>query len=359
MTMRRALSLLAMLPLVAAAARAQSLARRIDAVREGTVRMSFASRPGVCGDGRDMVRSGQAFIVFPSMFSYGRSEMSVCFTGPVRVAIGRSDGETVSLRVHVGGRWSDGDDITDLGTVAAPEAARYLLDEATRLRGGNAEYALGAAVFADSVRLWRDLVPFVRDESLKRDLRNRAVFFIATYDEPGAAEAVRDLAADERLDDDVRGAAIIAIGRDDMSDADVAWLKRLYASASRKIRDNIFLAVSRSDSPRAAAWLTEVTTNEKENEETRKQAMFWLGQGRAPTSALVRLYDRLQGSRSSALRSHYAFVLSQRHDDESLDKLIDVARRDADRDVRKQALFWLGQSKDPRAAAFLRDLVLR
>lgn len=357
--MQRALSALATLAVFAATADAQSLARRINAVRDGTVRMSFASRPGVCGDGRETVRSGQALVVFPSMFSYGRSEMSVCFTGPVRVAIGRADGETVSLRVHVGGRWSDGDDITDLGTVSAPEAARYMLDEATRLRGRNAEYALGAAVFADSVRLWRDLVRLVRDESLKTDLRHRAVFFIATYDEPGAAEAVRDLAADETLDDEVRGAAIIALGRDDMSDADVAWLKRLYSSASKKIRDNIFLAVSRSDSPRAASWLTEVTTNENENVETRKQAMFWLGQGRAPTSALVRLYDRLQGSRSSELRSHYAFVLSQRHDDESLDKLIDVARRDTDREVRKQALFWLGQSKDPRATAFLRDMVLR
>src|SRR6185503_2528928 len=181
---------------------------------------------------------------------------------PVRVAIGRSDGETVSLRVHVGGRWNEGDDITDLGTVSAPDAARYLLGEATRLRGRNAEYALGAAVFADSVRLWRDLVRLARDESIKRDLRHRAVFFIATYDEAEAANAVRDLAADESLDDEVRGAAIIAIGRDDISDEDVAWLKRLYSSGSKKIRDNIFLAVSRSDSPRASSWLTEVTTNE-------------------------------------------------------------------------------------------------
>ena len=359
MIMRRALSTAATLALVAATADAQSLARQIDRVRDGTVRMSFASRPGVCGDGRETVRSGQVIMVFPSLFSYGRSEMSVCFTGPVRVAIGRADGETVSLRVHVGGRWSDGDDITDLGTVSAPEAARYLLDEATRLRGRNAEYALGGAVFADSVRLWRDLARLARDESMKGELRHRAVFFIATYDEPGASEAVRDLAADERLDDEIRGAAIIALGRDDMTDADVAWMRRLYPSASRKIRDNIFLAVSRSDSPRASSWLTEVTTNENENVETRKQAMFWLGQGRASTSALVRLYDRLQDSKASELRSHYAFVLSQRHDDEALDKLIDVARHDSDREVRRQALFWLGQSKDPRALAFLRDMVLR
>ena len=42
-------------PLVVAAAAsdaaAQSFASRVDAVRDGIVQMSFASRPGVCGDG--------------------------------------------------------------------------------------------------------------------------------------------------------------------------------------------------------------------------------------------------------------------------------------------------------------------
>ena len=84
--------------------------------------------------------------------------------------------------------------------------------------------------------------------------------------------------------------------------------------------------------------------------------MFWLGQGEAPTAALLSLYDRL---REPELRTHYTFVLSQRHDRAALEKLIDVAQHDADRGVRRQALFWLGQSKDPRAADFLRDMVTR
>ena len=352
------------LPLVlcftaAASASAQSLAQRIDAVRDGTVRFSYATRPGVCGDGRETVRSGMAIVVFPSMFGYGRSEMNVCFTGPARVAVGRVDGETVSLRVHVGGRWAEGSDVTDLGTVSAPDAARYLLGQVSALRAGNAEYALGAAVFADSVQLWPDLARLARDREAKRDLRHRAVFWIGTYEDAAAARALRDLAAEEGLDDEVRGAAIIALGRDDISDDDVAWLQRLYRSASPKLKDNIFLAVSRSDSPRASAWLIDVTTSSSESEETRRQAMFWLGQGKAPTSALVKLYDRLRDPGLGSLRNHYTFVLSQRRDDEALDKLIDVAQHDADRDVRKQALFWLGQSKDPRASAFLRDMVLR
>ena len=334
---------------------AQSIARRIDGVRDGTVRFMYASRPGLCGDGRETIRSGPSIIVLPNMFGYGHSDMDVCFAGPVRVAIGRSSGESVSYRVHVGGRWSAGDDVTELGVVSAPDAARYLLDAATRANGNNSVYALAAAVFADSIDLVPDLARIARDADLKQELRQRAVFWIGTYDDETSVRALHQLAQD-RLDEDVRGAAIIALGRDDMSDEDVSWLRALYPSLSSKLRDNVFLAVSRSDSPRTSRWLAGIAADAGESEHTREQAMFWLGQGRAPTEDLVRLYEHLP---EPALRSHYTFVLSQRRDREALDKLIDVAQHDTNRDVRHQALFWLGQSKDPRALAFIRDLVTR
>jgi len=334
----------------------QSLGRQVDRVRNGTVQLTYAARPGLCGDGRETVRSGSAIVVLPSVFGHGRTDMDVCFAGPVRVAIGRSDGETVSYRVHVGGRWTSAGDATDLGNVSAPDAARYFLDEALRASGRNAEYALAAAVFADSVDLTPDLMRIARSRDARNELRSRAVFYIATYEDPAATQALRRLASEDGLDEDVRGAAIIALGREDMSDDDVDWLRGLYARASEKLRDNVFLAVSRSDSPRASRWLAGIAADASETEHTRQQAMFWLGQGRGPTADLVRLYDKLD---ESSLRSHYTFVLSQRRDSEALDKLIDVAQHDRDKSVRRQALFWLGQSKDPRALAFIRDLVTR
>ena len=217
-------------------------------------------------------------------------------------------------------------------------------------------YALAGAVFADSIDLTSDLTRIARDQGMKRELRERSVFWIGTYEDATALRTLRRLVTEESLDDDIRGAAIIALGRDDMSDDDVAWFRSLYPNLSPKLRDNVFLAVSRSDSPRASRWLSSVVEDTRETEHTREQAMFWLGQGRSPTQDLVRLYEHLP---ETTLRTHYTFVLSQRRDREALDKLIDVAQHDADRSVRHQALFWLGQSKDPRALAFIRDLVTR
>jgi hypothetical protein len=40
-------------------------------------------------------------------------------------------------------------------------------------------------------------------------------------------------------------------------------------------------------------------------------------------------------------------------------KLIDIARNHRNPEVRKQAMFWLGQSKDARATKFFEDILLK
>ena len=57
------------------------------------------------------------------------------------------------------------------------------------------------------------------------------------------------------------------------------------------------------------------------------------------------------------LQNHLIFVYSQRRDSEATDKLMDIAAKDPNRELRKQAIFWLGQKKDPRVTKFLLDLI--
>lgn len=232
---------------------AQSLAARIDAVRDGTVLMTFAARPGVCGDGH-----GSTWIQDSRSVRDASDRQWVCMPGPVRVALGRADKQTISVRTRVGGRWNAASSETDLGDVSPSDAAHYLLDLARTLSGKSADEALSAAAFADAENLSPELERLVRDE----------------------------------------GASL----------------------------------------------------------ETRKQALFWLGQGDVPTRDLAALYDRLG---PFALREHFTFVISQRRNDLALDKLIDVARRDPDLEIRKRAMFWLGQSREPRAIKFFHDLLTR
>jgi hypothetical protein len=229
---------------------AQSISDRVNAARDGIVRMSFAARPGVCGDGTGSTWTRDA--------RHDMDTRRLCIAGPVRVAVGRDNGVTVSVRTRVGGEWSASRSETDLGSVSPQEAARYLLRLSRELSGRNAGEAMSGAVFADAGDISPELAQLVRD---------------------------RDVGV-----------------------------------------------------------------------ETRKQALFWFGQGDAPTKDLVRLYDTLD---ARSLREHFTFVVSQRRDDEAIDKLIDIARGDRDPDIRKQAMFWLGQTKDPRAIKFFHDILVR
>jgi hypothetical protein len=50
--------------------------------------------------------------------------------------------------------------------------------------------------------------------------------------------------------------------------------------------------------------------------------------------------------------------VAQRHDEEDVDWLLDIARNEEDPELRKTVIFWLGQSADdPRVAEFLLEIV--
>jgi HEAT repeat protein len=51
------------------------------------------------------------------------------------------------------------------------------------------------------------------------------------------------------------------------------------------------------------------------------------------------------------------FALSQRRNEEAVPALIQVARNNRDPSVRRTALFWLGQTIDPRAVALFEEIL--
>lgn len=97
---------------------------------------------------------------------------------------------------------------------------------------------------------------------------------------------------------------------------------------------------------------------------TRQDAAFWLS--RLAASALAgkghELFDDDdddldEDSGKEGLKKHAVFVLSQLPHREGVPALLDVARSNPDRKVRSQALFWLGQSGDPRALTLFEALL--
>ena len=50
-------------------------------------------------------------------------------------------------------------------------------------------------------------------------------------------------------------------------------------------------------------------------------------------------------------------MYSQRREEAAVEKLCQIGKNDPDRELRKKAVFWLGQSRSARAMQCLQDLI--
>ena len=102
--------------------------------------------------------------------------------------------------------------------------------------------------------------------------------------------------------------------------------------------------------------LVAMAKRQELREETRKQAIFWLGQ-EAADHALGPLDDLLTDDPDREMRQAALFALTQQHNDRSIEILIRTARSHRDPETRRSAFFWLGQSGDPRGLQLFEEVL--
>ena len=88
-----------------------------------------------------------------------------------------------------------------------------------------------------------------------------------------------------------------------------------------------------------------------------RQAGASRGAGDAATQGLDSLVSDENGDRD--IREHAVFALSQRPKEEGVPILIRIAKTNKDPEIRRRALFWLGQSEDPRALALFEEILTK
>lgn len=189
-------------------------------------------------------------------------------------------------------------------------------------------------------------------------VRDKAIFALAQTSSPRAMRILRDFAQQPSAPMNLRENAIFWLGQSGSGD-NVEFLQSIYrATKEREIKDKIIFAVAQNGRRDGGRWLAGIVTDEGESVEARKSALFWLGQSGGSLSELFTLYDRLK---ERELRDQMIWVYSQRSEKAAVDKLLQIAKSDPDRDLRKKALFWLSQSrsKDPRVAELLEEILTK
>ncbi|UCC72192.1 MAG: HEAT repeat domain-containing protein [Gemmatimonadota bacterium] len=259
--MMRALSVMvvgAAALLLAPAAFGQSIADTVDDVRDGKVRMSFASRAGICGDGYSSISmdGGRGWHIRRGHSDEWEVE---CEPGPVRVVLRVRERQVTGVDTYVGGRWRPAGSTTrDLGTVSVQRAVDYLLSLARGSRGDAGKEAIFPAMLADSVTVWPQLLDMAKDDAVRRDTRKNAVFWLGQAAADAATEGLTEIVYDDDADREVRKTAIFALSQRPDDEGVPALIEVVRAHGDPALVKNALFWLSQSDDPRAIDLFEEI-----------------------------------------------------------------------------------------------------
>jgi hypothetical protein len=137
------------------------------------------------------------------------------------------------------------------------------------------------------------------------------------------------------------------------------YLMSIANAATSKVGNEAIFPTTLADSVEVWPALLRLARDDNRPSSLRGNAVFWLGQmaGDAITKNLTELSGDAAVERE--VRKQAVFALSQRPKQDGVPALIQIARTNRDPEIRKTALFWLGQSKDPRALALFEEILTR
>ena len=399
---------------------AQSLANRVASASGHSVQFTFASRPGVCGDGRTYISTG------PGNF-YGYSintNSEQCQAGPARVVVDLADKNVVALRTYVGAPTTDAG-VTNLGNVTPADAADYLLGVAARADGRVGRDAIFAALLADSVDVSSRLLEIGRDQARPLETRRAALSglarnapaqldrigsalvqvatnegdvqavrtsalsvlsrldhgagiqpliqlassnltswvgresmsVLARSGDPRARQFIRSTAQRTDLPDEVLAVALRGLGREYVTGQDAQLLRSLYPRLTgQRSRDAVLASLSELGGVDNVQWLTGLVRDEKLPPDARRRALQYLTRAGATAGSLVALYD---ATTDVQLREALISSYSRLSEKTATDKLIWIARNEQNATLRRRAVSALARNNDPVVRQAMQDIVER
>src|SRR5881396_1146058 len=285
-----------------------NLSSKLDlAVRQGRAKQtrfwtaySFDVRPGVAVDVEIHNSNGSTTIVNGTSISVG-SNVETRNLG-ILALHEPSDGSTVRVEV-------------------------YNLDR-QREYSGYPVYWLGRAGNDESLNL---LKGFVESNQIG-DATKHSIVAIALHDDPRVGGMLEDFVRHSNVDN-VRSSAVFWLGQ----------------------------------TPGHNPFLADLVRNEQESVKVRKEAVFAIGisKEQGAMAALEGLYPAVNNREvkkqiifaASLSKNEGAGISRSKDNDEGVNFLIKVAESDPDRELRKQALFWIGQTAGSRGLEVLGNVV--
>ena len=220
-------------------------------------------------------------------------------------------------------------------------------------------------------------------EDCPLDAGGRRFVWLGSVKPEESVAYLADVARSHPKEDDGPGTTIASLAMHRTANADTALEKLASAPSLQETREDAlfwlgqmrgergarFLAGVLRDDPNdeirekaifslsqsQAPWAAETiarTGREDRSDEIRGQALFWLAQMDAPKAPDI-ILEAIEKDPDPGVRKQAVFALSQLDDGKAVPYLIRHGTESSQREIRKEALFWLAQSEDPAALKYL------
>jgi HEAT repeat protein len=221
-------------------------------------------------------------------------------------------------------------------------------------RAGEAVQDIAGVTPAESVAYLEGLVKGGEGDRAAKRRSDGALSAIAMHDDK-SADAVLERVARDGETKQLRHSAAFWLGNTRERPGYEA-LVRLRGSDDPSFREHLTFCFSQSKVKEAPATLIDMAKNDPSSR-VRGQALFWIAQKARRRADAEVIRAAVDNDPDVEIKKKAVFALSQIPNDEGVPDLIRVAQENKSREVRKQAMFWLGQSKDPRALAFFEKIL--
>jgi hypothetical protein len=222
--------------------------------------------------------------------------------------------------------------------------------------GGLTVHAITGVKAADSLALLESLVTTWQGTTNRRSAPDSLVAGVALHRD-SAADGVLKKLIEPGQPDDVRRRATFWLARARGRAGFEAVRRLMRDDPSERVRKHAVFAVGQSREPEAeVVGVLIEAARASTYADVRGEALFWLAQ-RASRQAAEAITRAIEQDPDTEVKVRAVAALGQLPKDEGVPLLINVARTNRNPAVRKRAMHWLGQSKDPRAIDFFESVL--
>ena len=271
-----------------------------------------------------------------------------------------------------------------------PDKAMPILEKIVRGEDGSSREMRHNAVFmlcreGEGIDIVMEVLPTVEDPELvqamvmclSQDDSGRSldalIDLMRRTDDPEVAQAVlmslghhgderafdilAEVARDPARDSELRTHALIGLAQSgDARATGIAAEIIRNRDEEPEVMETALMVLAQSDGSAARDVLLDMARDKSLDEELRAQALFMAGhQGHVEAATLKEIYDSTDSVDMKRQICHVLATLDDR--DKAFEVLLEIVRNEDDPEIRRDAVFWMGQFDDPRAADFLMEII--